>query len=363
MPKISVLIPTYNRADFLKKAIMSIRFPSHLSVEIIVVDDGSTDNTREIINGISESIRYVYQDNRGVSCARNLAFRISRGRYIVMLDSDDEFLPNALERLSSILDNRRDVDFVYGDGWICDKEGRITGKWSEYWQEPFDTLLENVVVHNCLPLIRSAMIRRSLLEQTEGPFDEEMIGYEDWDLAIRLAGMGCRVFHIDEPISKYRIHEGSKSLPNSVYAARRHQSLIKSRIKVVKAPWFDTMSNEAKYEFFQDILLNVLRQDYDGREELLTHDTFKKLPAEERGRLLYQVALQNLFHGEGCKHQRKKIIEAIKLYPGYPNPYFLYLLSLFGPRFTKTVIHYKRSMIYAERNKQVDAVSIALDGH
>lgn len=364
MSKVSVLIPTYNRADYLVEAIASVQSQTYPSWELIIVDDGSTDNTREVIEQCSAPIHYAYQPNRGVSAARNRAFSMSSGQYIVLLDSDDVLLPQALEKLSDVLDKQSEVDLVHGDGWVCNNDGEITGRWSEYWQTPFDSPLENVVVCNSLPIVRAAMIRRGILERVSGPFDEKMIGYEDWDLVIRLVAVGCRVTNINEPVCKYRIHAGSKSLPTSKWAMERQQSLIRSRLKVLAASWFDTMSLQARQEFFYDLFTNVLNGEYDLQEEVLAHDSFATLPVEQQGRLLYHLAVENLSDSVDFRREFRRIAKAIRLRPFDSRLYVTLGLSLFGTRVLRLAIAVRRRLQNRTRNTQDDPVTEALTrGH
>ncbi|MBM2835200.1 MAG: glycosyl transferase [Candidatus Brocadiaceae bacterium] len=95
--QVSVVIPTYNRAPYVIMAIESVLAQSYQDYEIIVVDDGSTDGTRDVLEPYRDRIRYMYQDNKGVSAARNTGIQESRGEWIAFLDSDDEWLPNKLE--------------------------------------------------------------------------------------------------------------------------------------------------------------------------------------------------------------------------------------------------------------------------
>ena len=97
MPKFSVIIPTYNRCEFVKNAIQSVLDQTYKDYEIIVIDDGSTDSTKDSLSSIIEQITYIYQDNRGVSSARNTGIKKSIGSYIAFLDSDDLWEPKKLE--------------------------------------------------------------------------------------------------------------------------------------------------------------------------------------------------------------------------------------------------------------------------
>lgn len=117
-PRVSVVIPTYNRADIITRAVDSVLAQTVDDIEVLIIDDGSTDGTRALIEDIDDSrVRYLAHDtNRGVSAARNTGVEAGRGEYVAFLDSDDEWLPRKLERQLSALDGRE-------EGWIgvyCD---------------------------------------------------------------------------------------------------------------------------------------------------------------------------------------------------------------------------------------------------
>jgi glycosyltransferase involved in cell wall biosynthesis len=111
-PLVSIVIPTYNYANYLPTAITSCLQQTYGNIEIIVVDDGSADNTRAIVEGFRNSIRYIRQDNRGVSSARNKGLEEARGSFITFLDADDSLTTDSIEMRVRILSENKDVDFV-----------------------------------------------------------------------------------------------------------------------------------------------------------------------------------------------------------------------------------------------------------
>ena len=127
-PRVSVIIPTYNRAHLIGRAIQSVLAQTYQDFEVIVVDDGSTDNTEEVVlNFGSEKMRYIrHGTNRGVAAARNTGIRNARGEYIAFQDSDDEWYPNRLESISEIMEDRKDIDFIFSYGKFL-KNGEIIG--------------------------------------------------------------------------------------------------------------------------------------------------------------------------------------------------------------------------------------------
>ena len=129
-PKVSIILPTYNRAQFLPQALDSIRSQTFADWELIIVDDGSTDNTREILpklcEGIAQPVRFIYQENQGAYGARNTGLDAVRGEYDAFYDSDDVWLAHHLEDCVEALETNPEVDWVYGSSQVVDyATGRV----------------------------------------------------------------------------------------------------------------------------------------------------------------------------------------------------------------------------------------------
>jgi glycosyltransferase involved in cell wall biosynthesis len=209
IPKVSVIIPTYNRADFIGEAIQSILDQTFQDFEIIVVDDGSTDNTHEIIEKFNEPrIKYVFQENRGVCEARNTGIKNSRGEYITFLDSDDVLYEKAFEKGVHALENHPEVGISHGQVKLMDKSGNLYETIKKYKGSYIQKGIEEIrqlFTRGYYVNINTLMVRRVLL-QKNGPFDTSFChGSEDFDLVVRL----CKktyVAHIAEPLAKYRIY-------------------------------------------------------------------------------------------------------------------------------------------------------------
>jgi len=137
--KVSVIIPTYNCAKYLPQAIESILNQTYKDYEIIIVDDGSTDNTKEIISVYQSKIKYIYQDNAGVSKARNTGIQNSTGMYIAFLDADDRWLPFKLELQIKCFEKLPNVDLIFSD-FSAIKQNRIIYK--SYFYKAFNIFKE-----------------------------------------------------------------------------------------------------------------------------------------------------------------------------------------------------------------------------
>ena len=111
-PLVSVIIPAYNSADFIDEALKSVFDQTYKDLEIIVVDDGSTDDTRAVLEKYGDRVNYHYQDNNGPASARNRGIKLARGKYIAFLDADDLWLPTKLEKQVALFKNRENLGFV-----------------------------------------------------------------------------------------------------------------------------------------------------------------------------------------------------------------------------------------------------------
>lgn len=202
MSKVSVVVPAYNQAHYLGRAIQSALEQTHRDLEVIVVDDGSTDDTAAVTQGFADPrLRYVYQANRGLSAARNSGLRHASGDFVSFLDSDDQFLPRKLELLLAELDRHPEAGLAAGLAIPVDPDGQPIGQVFDKGlpAEGAQWLLGN-------PLhVGSVLLRRAWQEQV-GYFDESLRSYEDWDLWLRLARAGCPMRWVAQPVSLYRFH-------------------------------------------------------------------------------------------------------------------------------------------------------------
>lgn len=186
-PTVSVVIPTYNRAHVVGRAIRSVLNQTYQDFEIIVVDDGSTDNTEEVVKSFNDPrIRYIrHEENRGGSAARNTGIRAARGAYIAFLDSDDEWLPEKLaKQVQKMTCSGDQVGFVYTGVKVIDAEtGRCLVEKVPFLEgNVYSQLLEGAFIGTC----SSVMVRKTAIEEVSG-FDEQLVSRQDWDCWIRIA--------------------------------------------------------------------------------------------------------------------------------------------------------------------------------
>ena len=202
MPKIAVIIPAYNQSQYLGQAIQSVLQQTFTDWEAVIVDDGSDDETRSVALSFKDPrLRYVYQENRGLSGARNTGIRNSTAPYLSFLDSDDMFLPEKLALLLDVLEARPELGLVAGPAVPVDEHGKRVGK---IMDTPLPELPERLLLGNPLH-VGSVLLRRNWQVQA-GFFDESLRSYEDWDMWLRLGCLGCRMGYISQPVSLYRFH-------------------------------------------------------------------------------------------------------------------------------------------------------------
>lgn len=185
MPKVSVIIPTYNCARYLGQAIESVMNQTYRDVEIIVVDDGSTDETSQIMDKYGANVHYIRQDNRGMSAARNRAIDSSSGELIALLDADDWWEPTKLEEQVSTLAQDPDVCLVYSDLKVVHDDGSITPSFLSSRPMAASGYIFDQLLENCFILPSTVLLWRTCLDQV-GMFDETMRSHEDIDLWLRM---------------------------------------------------------------------------------------------------------------------------------------------------------------------------------
>jgi glycosyltransferase involved in cell wall biosynthesis len=184
-PRVSVIIPTYNRGWIVKEAIESVLAQDYRDFELIVVDDGSTDNTDDILNSYRGDIMVFRQENQGVSAARNRGLAEASGRFITFLDSDDLWLPQKLFRQVEFFNKNPEAQICQTEETWIRKGVRVNPK--KRHKKPRGMIFEPSLAL-CLVSPSAVMIRRSLFEKVGG-FDETLPACEDYDLWLRIS---CR---------------------------------------------------------------------------------------------------------------------------------------------------------------------------
>jgi glycosyltransferase involved in cell wall biosynthesis len=298
--KVSVIIPTYNRAEFLRSAIKSALRQTFTDFEIIVSDDKSTDHTREVVRSFKDRrIKYLLNEgNKGPSATRNTAILASKGEYIAFLDDDDEWLPDKLQRQVEILDkSQANICGVYSNRLIIDK---TTGKVIS--DNPgTDRLTGNLLYQLAVksPIhTTTVLIRRKCLDEV-GLFDETISYMEDRDLWIRLS-MNWEFEYISQPLVRAYIHGNAHLSKN-------------------------------------------LEGQTEGREKLLEKYQYLFKKNKKSWSELYVCLGAQYCQLKKMKSGRKSLIKGIKIYPFSTISYLHLFSSLFGPSYYQRLRKFYKS--------------------
>lgn len=203
---ISVVIPTFNRAHTLPRAIESVLVQTHRASEIIIVDDGSTDGTNELLRQWPE-IKVLQQSNQGVSAARNSGINAARGEWLAFLDSDDEWLPEKLHLQSALIEQHPSFNICHGNElWV--RNGQPLKQLKKHHKQG------GYIFEKCLPLCvispSAAVIKRSIFDEL-GLFDTSLPACEDYDMWLRICAIHP-VLYVEHPIlRKYGGHDDQLS--------------------------------------------------------------------------------------------------------------------------------------------------------
>ncbi|MCZ7554737.1 MAG: glycosyltransferase [Anaerolineales bacterium] len=299
---ISVIISTYNRADLLPEAIDSLLSQTRIPDEIIVVDDGSVDNTPEVLAQYGLPVIAIRQDNQGLAAGRNTGLRAAAGDLIAFLDSDDMLTDASIEKRARFLEASGGYDVVYSNVLMTDTHGQPLCLYTEIrpGKRPSGRVFAHFALYNLMP-VHAFMFRRTCLGVT-GPFDETLASLEDYDLWLRMAAH-FEFAYLDEPLAHYRLHPS---------------------------------------------MMTVKHQERMQRDELRVHScvfdmlAFKELTRAEQARVYSAHGKRHGSLGD-MRQARRCFWEAIRLSPASTRPYIFMALTLIGRRgFSATLNGYGR---------------------
>lgn len=222
--KVSVIIPTHNRADLIGRAIQSVLNQTYQNFEIVIINDGSIDNTEQIVKEFKDPriIYLVQKENRGTSIAKNIGIKVAKGKYIAFLDDDDDWLTEKLEKQVDKLEKSSpEIGIIYCGYWMLNKERKIL---KEIRPKFKGEIYKNLLRRNFIAL-PTVLIRKEVFEKT-GLFDEGLNFGEDWDIFLRMAK-----FYKFDFVDEYLVNcyicgrrlttESSKDPSARIYSLRR----------------------------------------------------------------------------------------------------------------------------------------------
>ena len=222
-PTVSVIIPVYNGKKHIRGTIRTVLEQTQRPDEIIVVDDGSTDGSGDLLERLRTEmpIKVLRQANAGQSAARNAAADVATGDLLAFLDQDDQWHPEHLARLTRPFDGRPEIGWVYSDFDEIDGRGRLVARGflkARKLEHPKESLGD--MIRQDLMILPSATVIRAQAFQAVGGFDTRLCGYEDDDLFIRLFRAGWRAEFFDECLTRFRVHTSSSSNNRSFQESR-----------------------------------------------------------------------------------------------------------------------------------------------
>jgi glycosyltransferase involved in cell wall biosynthesis len=235
--KFSIVIPTYNRALFIAELLQSLSNQSINDFEVLVCDDGSTDNTQEVVQSFVNQlkIRYFYNENwGGPAHPRNVGIKNAVGEWVCFLDSDDLWYANKLESVSSVI--KDDIDVIYHLFSTNSKKKSTIGL---YKVPVFRDLFEDLLTNGNKIVNSSLVIRKQLLLDIGGlSEDENLIGVEDYDLTIRLARKKVKFYFLNQVLGEYRINDTNissdyvKQVKKVTYLLQQYEKDVNPKIQL-----------------------------------------------------------------------------------------------------------------------------------
>jgi glycosyltransferase involved in cell wall biosynthesis len=232
-PTVTVYITSYNYANYIEEAISSVLFQTYQDFELIIIDDGSTDNSPEIINKFSdhEKISIIFQENKGLNATNNIAIQNAKGKYIIRLDADDFFEPEALGVMVSILESDIDLGLIFPDYYYVDIDGHRIGSHRRHFFDDEVTLYDQPA-HGACTMVRLDYLRAL------GGYDETFTCQDGFDLWIKFITYH-KVTNISRPLFSYRKHESSLSTDQDKILNTRRQ--IKRKFAQTHLKSLDTL--------------------------------------------------------------------------------------------------------------------------
>jgi glycosyltransferase involved in cell wall biosynthesis len=282
MPKVSVTIPVYNGAAYLKEAIDSVLAQTYKDFEAIVVNDGSTDNSEEILKSYGDKIRYYYQENRGLANTRNRLVELAKGEYIAFIDQDDVWMPDHLIRHIALFFADLDIGLVYSDCAIINSNGEeIVGTYYRFMEPVFGMVFEQLLRGNFIS-IPTVVVKKQLILGVGG-FSPKYRIAEEYDLFLKVA-TESKFGYLPEVLAQYRRHENNNS--KNVERTLLELVLILEELKLTNHAFSSIIENRLHEVSLEYVLLLVR----NGRI-VLAGQYFLGRTRAGQSKLLFLVAL------------------------------------------------------------------------
>jgi glycosyltransferase involved in cell wall biosynthesis len=223
---VTVIIPSFNAAKYVAQAVESALSQQGVPLEVIVIDDGSTDDTLRVLEGFGPRIQVVRQDRAGPYRARNLGAQMAKGSWLALLDADDDWLPGKLAAQLALVDG--ETDLVYTDRLNFGDYDRTTERQSDSVRLWEGDIFEPLLMGNFITL-SSVLMRRTAFENLGG-FQTARRGVQDWDMWLRFAASGRKVRLCKDPLTRYRFH-GEQMTNDLDQRAADRESVLRSALE------------------------------------------------------------------------------------------------------------------------------------
>lgn len=242
-------MPTFNRAAYIAESILSIARQMGRDDELLIVDDGSADNTAEVVEGLSVPLRYIRQTNSGKSVALNRAMAMTDGRYVWICDDDDLLLPGAVNDLFTLLENGP-ADMIFGRYTRFRKDGdRKVELGVGYWPDLSTGSLARHILEDSFVMHNAALVTRAAYTRA-GPFDPAMLRSQDYEMFVRLALQAPAMFH-DRLIFEQRKHDGARGPQSIVHAVDSSEQIWETFDRAI----FQKLYDKVDITFFQSLVV------------------------------------------------------------------------------------------------------------
>ena len=226
-PLVSVIIPAYNAVDYIKEAIESVLIQNYRNFELLIINDGSTDNTEEVVLGFKdERIRYFRQENRGLAATHNVGIKQSRGEFTIKLDSDDMMMPDFIAKHLQEFEKHPDADLVYCDDCLIDENSKPIRVIERPEYTDRKTLIRDLFRCGFPVVPFRTCIRRSVFDKI-GFFDENLRMAEDYDMMRRFVKMGLKIQHLPAALYLRRMTSDSLSRNFTAQNAKFHFDVVR----------------------------------------------------------------------------------------------------------------------------------------
>lgn len=294
MPKVSVVLPTYNNASYIGEALASVFRQTYKDYEVVVIDDGSTDGTREKLKPFLSSIKYIYQENRGRGAARQRGVLSSCGEYIAFIDSDDIWMPHKLEKQMDCIAGSGFNGFLHSRVSCIDASGRplrgetnrINRAYNHALKRGYDYIS---LLNECPLFFSSAVISRNMIIESGG-FNESYALREDLEFILRFS-RNHKISFLGEPLVYYRIRPATERMRMSKKIALACISILREELRYVREA---SLGDPAGRLAERHILGNLINYEFSGDNVAGARNHLRELLKKEPYQFFTMKNLKNL---------------------------------------------------------------------